>query len=226
VIWLPRSFFFGVADFFAPPTPEQARTLKWARRYEPTGPAVVEFTIDAVRFRVPRAYLLGMDSWGKGGPQYAVSLIAHVPDMKPLPQSADNCVMDRGITNTSNPCGIFRFLLGSGRGRPPDDLFAAAHLQSDAPTAGPFGFEEYDLRDNEHERTIVFFRKVVDGRTYFYRCDVVGSGAGRDEQCSSLGESATPSGGTLSFSFDPSVLGNIVQIDAALHQLVNSFVAK
>lgn len=209
-----------------PPTPEQARTLKWARRYNPAGPAVVDFTIDAAHFRVPRAYLLTMINW-KGGPQYAVSLIVHVPDMKSFDQTADNCVMDRGITNGSNPCGIFRFMIGSGRARSVDDQLASvkAYLQNQQPSTGPFGFEEYDLRKNQPGRTTVLFRKVVDGQPYLYNCTIVESATGRSSQCHSF-ESAAPAGGLLSFSFDVSELGNIVQIDAALRRLVDSFIVK
>lgn len=220
VIWLPRSAFLYVADYFVPPTPEQARTLKWARRYVPAGPAVVDFTIDAARFGVPRAYLLGMNNW-RGGPQYAVSLIAHIPDMRPFDQTADNCVLTNGLSYRTNPCGVFKFLLGSGTARSPDDLFAAAHLQNQTPIAGPFGFEEYDIRENT-----AFFRKVVDGQTYFYRCDTVKSAAGRTGGCTSFGESAAPAGGSFSFLFDFDELGNIVQIDSALRHLVDSFIVK
>ena len=51
-------------------------------------------------------------------------------------------------------------------------------------------------------------------------------GADYPLKVASLGESAVPAGGILSFSFDVSELGNIVQIDAALHQLVESFFVK
>ena len=218
IVWLPRSVFYTIADFVVPPTPEQARSLKWARRYDPAGPAVVDFTVDAARFRVPRSYILGMNNW-KGGPQYAISLIAGVPDMRSFDQTADNCTLTRGIAYEKNPCGVFKFMIGSGRARSPDQAFEAMkiYLHNKMPIPGPAGFEEYDLREN-----LAFFRKIVDGQTYFYDCAMAKSAAGRSGQCSSY-EDAAPAGGLLSFSFDLDELGNIVQIALALRHLVDSF---
>lgn len=219
ILWVPRSAFIDLANYFAPPTPEQMRTLKWARRYEATAPAVVEFTINAAHFRVPREYLIQPNNL-KGGPQYAVTFIAHVPDMRPLDHTDDNCVFNTGPYR-SNSCGIFQFFIGSGSVRSADSRFAAAapRFQNQKPLAGPFGFEEYHL-----DSTSAFFRKAVDGKTYFYSCQLEGADKNRAGICTA-DESAAAGGGLLFFTFDLNELGNIIQIDIALRHLVDSFAA-
>jgi hypothetical protein len=91
--------------------------------------------------------------------------------------------------------------------------------RNEVPIQGPFGYEEYEIGSEaaRSER----YRKVENGRTLLYTCQIQYVSGKRDGFCSPWGD-RLPSGAELFFFFNISHLHDIAEIDKKLRNLVES----
>ena len=133
------------------PTPE---SVPWqALQDHPSSSTLpIEFSIDGVRYKVPRNYLIRMDNWS-GGPQTLVAFRVTHPGLTPRRIDTQRCLIHSG-----HPCARLDFFLSKGDPTSDEQSFENAKqlFKSPTPEHDAYGFEEYNT--GPPEARIVTFR--------------------------------------------------------------------
>jgi hypothetical protein len=180
----------------------------------------VEFSVGGVQYRMPRNYLIKMENWN-GGPQALVSVRVNLPDLKPLTEETRTCFT---ILPTARPpgCDPFEFNIEARGMFSADEAFANVRdlFHSQKPIEGSFRYEKYEV--GPEDARVEYYRKVEDGRTLLYSCQIFDNHGKRDGVCDTIGDRVS-TGGELAFHFFLGQLADIDKIDASLRRLVESF---
>ena len=146
--------------------PGEAELDKAVRQMAPQPSAdttPVEFSVGGVWYRMPRNYLITMESWN-GGPQALVTVRVNISDLNPMTEKTRACFA--AITTHRLPdCEPFEFRIeGRGMVSAGEALASARDLfHSQDPIDGPFGYEEYEV--GPENARLEYYRKLENGRT-------------------------------------------------------------
>jgi hypothetical protein len=180
----------------------------------------IDFSVGEVRYRVPRNYLVTMDSWN-GGPQDLVTVRINFPDLEPLTDRKRIC-FSAVPANRPIGCEPLTVTINAPGNFTADDAFARIrHLfHSQVPASGPDGFEKYEL--GPEPAGVEYYRKVEGSRIVLYKCQIFMNHGVRDGVCDSVGDQLT-TGSVLHFYFPLRLLPQIAEFDQALRTLVENF---
>lgn len=175
----------------------------------------VNFSIGGVRYRVPRNYIISMDSWN-GGPQTGVTL--RVDTLNFRPQGKDNApcfarVLKEEPPNCSN-INIYIMPPGVATAEGYKNNIAQSPNPNAAPKQGPFGYDLYELPGSR------FYRKqLTDGHTIVFDCllrpDMMGPCSTRDRLAHNE---------IVDFAFWSDKIGDAERLEQNIRRLVESFV--
>jgi hypothetical protein len=181
----------------------------------------VEFSIGKISYRMPRNYLTTMANWN-GGPQEGFATITvNIPDMKPFSADTQICFQAKPLDRPPG-CEPLAFRLYNTNGTSADQAFTnmSGSFHSQAPMEGPSGFEKYEIGPDNAR--IEYYRKVENGTTRVYSCQIFDNHGQRDGLCRPVSD-RTATGAFIGYFFNLRHLSDIFQIDADLRKLVESF---
>jgi hypothetical protein len=181
---------------------------------------LVDFSDGGIHFRVPRNYLTTMDNWN-GGPQAIVTLTVNLPDLKPLSQDTLNCFTSKA-PNRPLGCEPFSFRINGSGGPSANEVFERFKkdfFHDQTPTLEPSGLAKYEY--GPATAPIGMYKIIKGDQTRLYSCFFDGSDQVHGV-CQPISDSTTM-GAVIKFFFSPKHLSDIVEIDANLHKLVESF---
>jgi hypothetical protein len=180
----------------------------------------VEFAVGGIRYRIPRNYLVTMADWN-GGEQGLVGLRVNLPGLEPITPETRECFQRGSLAGTPG-CDPLLFWINSPGGVSADEAFANSRdvYRNQEPIHAPFGYEKYEIgpENARSER----YRKVEDGRTLLYTCQIFESYGNRRGFCSPTGDRVS-TGAVIQFYIDLRHLKDIDEIDASLRNLVEQF---
>lgn len=161
-----------------------------------------------------------MDDWN-GGPQNLVTLAVNVPDLNPYSEETMACFTVKDILRQPG-CDPFAFEIVSRASLSANRTSVRSLFHSHKPLKGPYGYEK--IETGPTDARFEYYRKIEGGRTLLYACQIFANEGKRDGICEALGNRAT--GPALHYSCELGHLKDIDQIDASLHDLVESFTLK
>ena len=183
----------------------------------------IEFTVGGIHYRMPRNYLVTMGNWN-GGEQGLVGIRVNLPGLEPITPETRDCFEKGSLAGTPG-CDPILFWINSPGGVSADEAFVNSRniYRNQEPIEAPFGYEKYEIgpENARSER----YRKVEDGRTLLYTCQIFENHGKRDGLCSPTGDRVS-SGAVIQFYINLRHLVDIDQIDANLRKLVEQFTIK
>lgn len=183
----------------------------------------IEFSVGGIRYRMPRNYLMTMDNWN-GGPQGLVTVQVKLPDLEPVTEETRACFAARPLSRPPE-CEPLSFTINAPGGPSSDEAFARMKplFHNKDGEEGPFGYYKYEIGPTNAR--IEFYRKIEDGRTLLYMCQIFDNHGNRDGICDPTGDRLV-TGAVIHFFFRLHHLRDIAQIDANLHKLIEGFTIK
>jgi hypothetical protein len=180
----------------------------------------IDFNVGPISYRIPRNYLTTMDNWS-GGPQGLVTVTVNLRDLKPLSEENQACFTVKAPDRPPG-CEPFSFRINGTGGPSAEKAFAnmSQSFHSQAPIAGPFGFEKYEI--GPENAGLEYYRKTLSDRTLVYSCMIFDNRGKRDGLCDPVSDRAS-SGAVIHFFFNLKHLPEIEVIDEKLRKLVDSF---
>jgi uncharacterized protein DUF3455 len=196
------------------------RAQPWQASYLSQTNGSIGFSIGGLRYEAPRHYLTAMSEW-HGGPQQRVSFKVNFPGFAPLSAQTLACM---SAVPAERPSGCLPVEFGVREGASGDlsdeEAFADARrlFHSQAPQAGPSGFELYET--GPEDAPVSTLRKSTAQHVLVLQCvRLTGQpGAG---QCSN--RSRLPNGNVLEYRLDAANLEDAEQIDVGIRTLLTSF---
>jgi hypothetical protein len=195
--------------------------------------APVYLTVDGVNYKIPRNYIVRMFDWNDrvqkdGSPTLKVTF----PGFAPLDETTKTCLVLTQIPR-SVACTPLEFRLGGS----PSALRTEAsrwsnifHKPRDPSLLrpGPYGYTMIDM-GIAAGRTMRFYLKDSGAHFVHVMClptgdGAVGSSGAVDAAHLCIRHLLTPNGGGLEYSFKPSKLKDVEEIDQRLSVIVDSFI--
>jgi hypothetical protein len=174
---------------------------------------LVEFDIGGGHYAIPRNYLYQMDSWN-GGPQEVVSIRLDYPELSPVVDDNKDCFLRRKVCRLYDLVMLDTAMETTRIFSNMTDLFHKPY-----PKHGPYGLELYEV--GPENARIEFYRKITDGHTVVFICDLFDNRGKRDAICHNV--TRTRSGATLSYYFPIKDLHAAAEVDKKLRDLIDSF---
>lgn len=199
---------------------------EWLRERAGTDTTLIDFSVDGVRYRIPRNYLIHMNNW-RGGPQESVSLRVALPSFEPLTKANGACFAhfyrDRPAGCTTIDFDIMK------RGIPADtETFGNAiklYRETAAPGQGPYGYQLFEIGP-PNARGQIYRKKSAGGRVVVFRCFISTLTAGTADRGTCDTSSRAAGGDIVHFIFPIQQLKNAEIIEAGLRGLVDGFTRK
>jgi len=186
---------------------------------------LISFSVEGVKYTVPRNYLVSMNDW-KGGPQSQVRFQITFPGFEPLSDTTQKCLAAPASGDTSK-CRALEFWLVRGNKSSDEDTFRSGRVDSAAPKPGPAGFEVYtrSFPDKVVEPTTVkIYRKQTSAGSIIIYCTHTTLQNGKtDEYCENTYGSPMPNGNGIHYRLSPAQIVDAEKIDDGIRSLVDSF---
>ena len=199
---------------------EMRKAVESLRPHPSIDTTPVDFSVGDVHYRMPRNYLFTMENWN-GGPQGLVTVRVNIPDLKPLDETTRDCFTKPGSFSTSI-CDPLSFTINVTGTVTAEQGFENSRpiYRNQSPLDGPFGYERYEIGPDNAR--IEFYRKVENGRTLIYHCQIFQRLGKRDGICDPSGDRVS-NGSEIHFFFSLRHLADIAEIDRDLRTLTEHF---
>jgi hypothetical protein len=191
-----------------------------------TSETPIEFSIQGVRYKVPRNYIIQMDNWD-GGTQTLVEFRVTYPGLGPRTPTTEKC-LDGPISFTGRQCARQDFFVSNGYEASDEQAFENSRslFATQRPKYNSFGFETYEYGP-ENARTVTFRKRVAD-RWLIVRC-LHGASFGETKKNHARAvctlNSKLRSGNELGYHFYEGQLSVIEDKDSRIRDLIRRFQA-
>jgi hypothetical protein len=188
----------------------------------------INFSVQSVRYQVPRNYIVRMDTW-TGGPQTLVVFRVTYPDLAPLTHASQRCFFAPPNFD-GNGCAPQEFFVTVGSAVSDEEGFAnfRSTFLSQTPENGPFGFERYNT--GPPDARIATYRKRVAEHWLIFSCrhgsSFESTTAERHERAVCTRTSRLPNGNELGYHFYEGELSIVERMDERLREMIHGFEVK
>ena len=201
--------------------------MEWLRDKASTAETPIEFTVQGVRYVVPRNYMIRMDNWA-GGPQTLVEFRVTFPGFAPRRPDTQQC-LDGPISITGQECARQDFFISNGYPRSEEKGFETSRslFISQVPERDQYGFERY-YTGPETARSITFRKREEGDHWLIFQC-LHGAAFGQPSGATNYAgavctrHSRLSNGNELGYHFYEGQLSVVEQKDNGIRQLIRNF---